>query len=160
MGLIGLLLATDGEVMYLFSKTTNGFYSKKLKYKDLPSDCVNVTEEEHSSLMKLQSEGNEITSDGKGNPIAVKTQEEQFDRKNLENMFVNKLNNFCKQKGYDNYKSVLLWAGFENQWRIEASEMAKKIEKSFQDFFSLVNDPNINTFAVLDLDAIFNSNWS
>lgn len=146
--------------MYLFSKTTNGFYSKKLKYKDLPSDCVNVSEEEHSRLMKLQSEGNKITSDDEGNPTAVKTQQELFDRKNLENLFLNRLNSFCKQKGYDNYKSVLLWAGFENQWRAEACEMAGKIENSFQDFFSLINDPSKNTFGSLDLDAIFHSNWS
>lgn len=53
-----------------YSKSTGGFYCPEIN-ENIPDDVVEITEEEHSSLLKKQSEGKRITSDDKGKPIVV-----------------------------------------------------------------------------------------
>jgi hypothetical protein len=74
--------------MYYYSPSTRGFYSKSFHGEDIPTDAMEITEEEHTALMQGQSEGKQITpgSDGRpiltdpppADPIPVQTPEEKL----------------------------------------------------------------------------------
>lgn len=53
-----------------FSKTTNGFYDKKIHGSAIPSDAVEITYSDYQDLLKEQSIGKQISSDEDGYPIA------------------------------------------------------------------------------------------
>lgn len=55
--------------MYKYSKSTGGFYVVEIHGDNIPSDAVDVSKEEHQSLMEGQAAGKRISSDKKGNPI-------------------------------------------------------------------------------------------
>lgn len=53
----------------LYSATTNGFYDPAIHGDTIPADSVEITQEEHTSLMAGQSAGKIITADSSGAPI-------------------------------------------------------------------------------------------
>ena len=57
--------------MIYYSKTTNGFYTKEIHGTDVPTDCVQITEQQHASLLGEQTQGKQIVSDKNGYPIAI-----------------------------------------------------------------------------------------
>lgn len=54
-----------------FSSSTNGFYVPEIHGENIPSDAVEITEQQHSALMAAQSEGKQIAPDNDGKPVAV-----------------------------------------------------------------------------------------
>lgn len=57
--------------MIYYSKTTKGFYCEEIHGTNIPSDCVQITNEQHASLMNEQSQGKQIVPDKNGYPIAI-----------------------------------------------------------------------------------------
>ena len=55
----------------LYSKINNGFYSVEIHGEAVPSDCVEITDEQYKNLLEAQAGGKKITSDDSGYPIAV-----------------------------------------------------------------------------------------
>ena len=53
----------------LYSKSTNGFYSREIHGDAIPSDAVEITADEHSALLEGQSQGKLIQADAKGKPV-------------------------------------------------------------------------------------------
>lgn len=70
MLLIGLQLEDKMSVIY-FSKNKNGFYSSEIHGENIPSDAVEITDEQHAALLQGQTDGQEIAGDGSGFPILV-----------------------------------------------------------------------------------------
>ena len=57
--------------MTYYSKTTKGFYCEEIHGTNIPSDCVQITKEQHTNLLEEQSKGKRIVPDEKGFPIAI-----------------------------------------------------------------------------------------
>lgn len=57
--------------MIYYSKTTKGFYCEEIHGTNIPSDCVQITKEQHITLLNEQSNGKQIVPDENGFPIAV-----------------------------------------------------------------------------------------
>lgn len=55
----------------LYSKQTCGFYSREIHGNKIPADAIEITTEQHASLLQGQSEGKLITADENGYPILV-----------------------------------------------------------------------------------------
>lgn len=53
---------------YKYSKETNGFYIEGVS-DFIPEDAVSISEDTYNELMLGQSQGKQITSDKKGNPV-------------------------------------------------------------------------------------------
>lgn len=53
-----------------YSKSTGGFYSPEI-HTIMPSDVVEITDEQHQALLETQSQGKVIVSDDNGYPVAV-----------------------------------------------------------------------------------------
>jgi len=53
---------------YKYSKETNGFYVDGVS-DFIPEDAVSISEQTYNELMLGQSQGKQITSDKKGNPV-------------------------------------------------------------------------------------------
>ena len=49
-----------------YSKSTGGFYTREIHGDAIPSDAVEITDEEHGELMAGQSAGKVITADANG----------------------------------------------------------------------------------------------
>jgi hypothetical protein len=54
-----------------YSKSTNGFYDKAIHGDAIPTDAIEITNEQYDSLFKGQSEGKQITADENGNPVLI-----------------------------------------------------------------------------------------
>ena len=57
--------------MIYYSKTTEGFYCEEIHGTNIPSDCVQITNEQHVNLLNEQSKGKQIVPDEKGFPVAI-----------------------------------------------------------------------------------------
>ena len=55
----------------LYSKLNNGFYSASVHGSNVPSDVVEISDEDYISLLEAQSAGSTIVSDAEGNPIII-----------------------------------------------------------------------------------------
>lgn len=55
--------------MFLYSRSTNGFYLPGLS-TNVPDDAVEITAERHRQLMEAQADGRRILADARGRPIA------------------------------------------------------------------------------------------
>ena len=56
----------------LYSKSTGGFYNRKVHGESIPPDSVEITSDEYSALLLSQSMGYQIEPDEEGRPISVK----------------------------------------------------------------------------------------
>lgn len=54
-----------------YSKSTGGFYSRKIHGDKIPADAVEITPEQHAVLLQGQSEGKLIVADENSHPILV-----------------------------------------------------------------------------------------
>jgi hypothetical protein len=52
-----------------YSVETNGFYADDVQYAYVPSDVVQITDEEYWTLLKGQSEGKRIVLGNNGRPV-------------------------------------------------------------------------------------------
>ena len=57
--------------MIYYSKTTKGFYCEEIHGTNIPSDRVQITNEQHENLLNEQSNGKQIVPDKNGYPIAI-----------------------------------------------------------------------------------------
>ena len=57
--------------MIYYSKTTKGFYNTEIHGTNIPSDCVQITKEQHANLLNEQSQGKQIAPDENGFPVAI-----------------------------------------------------------------------------------------
>lgn len=56
---------------YYYSKSTKGFYNTEIHGTNIPSDCVEITEQTWTNLLEAQSQGKVIQPNHSGYPIAV-----------------------------------------------------------------------------------------
>ena len=54
-----------------YAKSTGGFYTPAINGKNIPDDAIEITEAEYLGLLQAQADGKIITSDDKGNPVAI-----------------------------------------------------------------------------------------
>lgn len=54
-----------------YSKSKNGFYSVDIHGDNIPEDAVEISEEEHISLLNAQSNGDIIVSNDDGYPVIM-----------------------------------------------------------------------------------------
>lgn len=54
-----------------FSASTGGFYDPAINGSAIPADAVQITSDDHASLLAAQSGGKVIAADATGHPIAV-----------------------------------------------------------------------------------------
>lgn len=59
------------SIMFYYSKSTNGFYTKEIHGDNIPVDAVEITHEQHTELLQGQSNGKKITGSDTGLPILV-----------------------------------------------------------------------------------------
>jgi hypothetical protein len=52
-----------------YAKSTGGFYTTEIHGSDIPSDAVEITKDEHATLLEGQSSGKRIVADAAGFPI-------------------------------------------------------------------------------------------
>ena len=57
--------------MIYYSKITKGFYCEEIHGTNIPSDCVQITKEQHENFLNEQSQGKQIVPDENGYPIAI-----------------------------------------------------------------------------------------
>ena len=55
-----------------FSKTTNGFYDSEI-HATMPGDVVEISREDHQSLLTEQASGKQITANSAGYPVAMES---------------------------------------------------------------------------------------
>lgn len=53
----------------LYSKSQNGFYLPEIHGENIPSDAVEITDEQHAKLLAGQSNGKRIVTDENGQPV-------------------------------------------------------------------------------------------
>jgi hypothetical protein len=63
-----------------YSRTTNGFYSSEINGNNMPSDAVEVTQQEYEALFTGQDEGKQIVPDSNGRPMLVEPPPPTYDR--------------------------------------------------------------------------------
>lgn len=54
-----------------YAKSTGGFYLPDIHGENIPTDAVEIPDEEYAALMQAQSDGKQIIADDNGYPIAV-----------------------------------------------------------------------------------------
>lgn len=54
-----------------YSKSTGGFYDLAIHGENIPTDAVEITNEEHAALMQGQSNGLAIGADENGHPVLI-----------------------------------------------------------------------------------------
>ena len=54
-----------------YSKSQGGFYSTEIHGENIPSDAVEITDEQHAALLQGQTDGQEIAGDDNGFPILI-----------------------------------------------------------------------------------------
>lgn len=52
-----------------YSKTTKGFYDQEIHGNNMPSDCVEVSQQDYDALFAAQASGKEIVPDANGRPV-------------------------------------------------------------------------------------------
>jgi hypothetical protein len=58
-----------------YSKTTGGFYTPDIHGENIPSDAVEITDEQYVALFDGQAGGKQIVGDEDGRPILVEPPE-------------------------------------------------------------------------------------
>jgi hypothetical protein len=53
----------------LYSKSTGGFYDKRIHGKNIPTDALEISDDRYRELLDGQSTGKRITADDNGNPV-------------------------------------------------------------------------------------------
>lgn len=54
-----------------YSGSTRAFYSPAIHGNDMPSDVVQITQEQYEQLLAAQTEGKQIVPDSDGRPMAI-----------------------------------------------------------------------------------------
>lgn len=54
-----------------YSKSSGGFYDPAIHGDNIPSDAVEITNDEHAALLVGQAQGQQIVGDGNGYPMLV-----------------------------------------------------------------------------------------
>lgn len=100
--------------MISYSKSTGGFYDAAIHGDNVPADAVEITAEYHTALMQAQIDGQQITADDNGFPIAIvvaippPTYPEIV--AGLTADIQSHLDSTAKQYGYDDIKSAVTYA--------------------------------------------------
>jgi hypothetical protein len=99
-------------VARFFSKTTSGFYLDSIHGERMPSDAVEITDDEYAALMAAQSAGKSIVADADGKPVAADqpppTIEQQ--RAALARAVQAHLDDVAKANGYDSIATAVTYA--------------------------------------------------
>lgn len=98
--------------MYLYSHATQGFYKADIHGDGVPSDAVQVTEEEHATLLAGQSAGQVIKSGADGRPVLEEPPPPTAEQ--LQAAFVAviqfRLDAFARTRNYDGILSACTYA--------------------------------------------------
>ena len=54
-----------------YAKSTGGFYKYEIHGDSIPSDAIEITDDDHNALLAAQSAGLHISADDTGLPVAI-----------------------------------------------------------------------------------------
>lgn len=96
-----------------YSGSTGGFYPESVFQRDrMPTDAVEITDDEHSALLDGQSSGKEIKPDSNGRPYLADppppTQDQQI--RVYEKAVQLHMDSAAKAHGYDNIATAVSYA--------------------------------------------------
>ena len=69
--------------MIRYSASSNGFYDTDINGGDIPSDAIDITEDEYKSILYGQAAGKVISADSAGKPILTDPPEPTMDQQAL-----------------------------------------------------------------------------
>lgn len=125
-----------------YSGSTNGFYDLSIHGDSIPGDAVEITNDEHASLLQGQSEGKRIVADGEGHPVladpTAPTQEQVIAQ--YEAALDNHLDSVARQYRYKDRFSFALRAGFEGPYQAEGIAFAQWMDGCNVQALGLLND--------------------
>lgn len=107
-----------------YSASTGGFYDTAIHGDNIPSDAVEITDEQHAALIDGQSQGKRITADADGKPVLtdpppyVPTQDEII--QSFKDAIQATLDDAARAKNYDDIVSACSYAGYPNAFQSEA----------------------------------------
>ena len=96
----------------LYSKSSGGFYTREIHGENIPEDAVEISAEQHASLLEGQSQGKIISADENGHPILIDPP--PLTTEQIVAGFVTaiqqRLDDFAKTRGYDGIMSACTYA--------------------------------------------------
>lgn len=122
-----------------FSKSTGGFYSRKIHGNSIPKDAVEISESVHSAMIEGQSKGKTITADKNGFPVL--SDQPPLTESELialyESALDNMLDGVAQSYRYADRTRLALRAGYPNQhqalaiafgtWMDSCNDQAKQL---------------------------------
>ena len=114
-----------------YSKSTGGFYTREIHGDNIPADAVEITAEEHQSLLEGQSQGKIIVADKKGRPILQDPPPPTAEQivAQYTAAVQKRLDDFARTRGYDGIMSAATYATStvpkfkaEGQYAVEARD--------------------------------------
>ena len=101
-----------GVLKMFYSKSTNGFYDRKIHGDSIPADAVEITKTEHAALLEGQSQGKIIAADANGRPVLKDppppTKEQIIAQYGMA--VQQRLDDFAKTRGYGGILSATTYA--------------------------------------------------
>lgn len=93
-----------------YSASTGGFYSREIHGDNMPADVVEITAEEHSSLIEGQSQGKVIDFDEEGHPFLADPVVLPPTVQDFKDAIQLHMDNKAKEYGYDSLGSAVTYA--------------------------------------------------
>jgi hypothetical protein len=143
------------RVIY-YSASTRGFYDNYL-HDSIPADAIEITDDEHRSLLTEQSAGKQITADDGGRPVArerVETSEQAQAR--LTAAIQRHLDAQAQALGYDDIKSAVTYADEPSVPKFQSEGQALRAWRSmvWEAGYAMLDDCTAGTRSIPTADAL------
>lgn len=99
-----------------YSASTNGFYANDIDYKNLPTDCIDISDSAYDLLMTGQSEGKMIMPNHEGIPVLISKDDwpQLAIALDQESVVRDYLNKGAKEKHYDSITTACSYVNSGN----------------------------------------------
>ena len=142
-----------------YSKTTCGFYDTATHGDNIPSDAVEITAEEHATLMQGQSEGKRIVADDEGRPVLADppppTQAEIVAQ--YESALDAHIDSVAHQYRYQDRFSFATRAGYVGPYQSEAIAFAQWMDSCNVQAFALLESVIAGEIEMPSIEAFIGS---
>jgi hypothetical protein len=128
--------------MYKYSASTGGFYVTEIHGDNIPSDSVEISDDQHSGLMNGQATGKIISSDANGFPILADPPAPSIDEiKTAYSVAIqNHLDTTVQSHGYDNMLACCSYVNSSvDAFKAEAAIAIKWRDDVWSEFFNIIN---------------------